>query len=832
MRRFFGGKKFKNQSSPSIDSAPSSASSDSHDNNLLPALVSLRPKRSWKLWIGAPSKRPPEEHHHWLKKLDVDDEDDDFHDHPKAPSPSNEPSLDDALRNLKALVNNGLIPPLPVSPFVQHDSGPLFPRSSNRSPRLSSQQDLRTTVLKASLLNRTPLLSKPEVSFFAVHRPVVSSPSQTPLSFPDIAHPSRSTKVFPSSPGLRLWVSRPCFEDRHRVYLATDDGVQCLPVTAASLAVAALEYSEHIDVMIYPDVELQPPLPLPPTISLNEPEPGLEPMAIPTLSTTVSHAPLPESSPLPVPKRNSYPSSPSPLRNDSNSEDPPALKSILKRNVRFVDSGDASDGEDALPLHVVRMKKKREQKDNFLRQERLRRAKEEEQIRRQRERELAQQQVEALEREQRRQQLEKERKEKEKAMYAETVAASRLRRETARAGGVVSASSNTQSLLVPSASSSSLNESGRNKAAEPSRRFSRMPSDTTPSISIPRNESSDAAFYSTHLTSSPPAHQQHYDSSPGSSRPPSMTYSPVSVSPGSRPPSTYSTHTSSSEEVRIGSKRNSLAAASVSSMRPPVIASYPTWSGSNPNIQYIPPVPIVPDYVHDMPLLPPAAPFMKHSYKPRSPSSSSRNASPGPSSSSRGSMNSSTERVNQVPADAQRRTSSSTSQSRPRQSSTNSNPARPHHERRGSDDSRRTSRTQSTTAATATSAHRHQQRPVPTTSQSHPTLSRGRPVQPHNLHGPSPWATPPVPMMPMQQTGGAVPMFMPSMVIVSPPLPSMPYNYIGMNASGPNLLVPNMGFMPRVHNVPAVGAATASNGAVDNSRSQGSFRKTRGWAVS
>jgi len=423
--------------------------------------------------------------------------------------------------------------------------------------------------------------------------------------------------------------------------------------------------------------------------------------------------------------------------------------------------------------------------------------------------------------------MEKERKEKEKALYAETIAATRLRRETARAGGVVSTSSNTRSLLVPSASSTSLNESARNKTAESSGRFSRMPHDGPPSISIPRNESSDGPLYSTHLTSSPPSHQQHYDSSPGSSRPPSMTYSPVSISPGSRPPSTYSTHTSSSEDVRIGSKRNSMAAASASSMRSPMIASYPTWAGSNPNIQYIPPVPIVPDYVHDMPLLPPAAPFMKHAYKPRSPSSSSRNASPGPSISSKGSINSSSERVNQH----QQRTPSS-SQPRPRQPSVNSTPSRPQHERKGSDDSRRTSRTQST-AMTTTSAYRHpKQRPTATTSQSYPTLSRGRPIQPQYLQGSGPWTTP---MMPMQQTGGSIPMFMPSMTVGSPPMSGMPYNYMGMSSSGSNLLVPNMnmGFMPGVGGVPVVtGGNTTSSGGMGASMGKASFRKTGGWAVS
>jgi hypothetical protein len=441
-----------------------------------------------------------------------------------------------------------------------------------------------------------------------------------------------------------------------------------------------------------------------------------------------------------------------------------ATKSHVKRVVRFAE--DDSDGDDGVPLHILRMKKMREQKAKFLKQEQLRRTREEAEERRRREQEARRLEDEALQREHRRQTLEKEKREREKALYAETIAATRLRRETHKAGGLLS--SNTINLLLPSSPSvTSLRDSERNKPPE-SKRFSRLPRDPPSSLSIPRRQASDSA-----LPINSHAHT-HYpsDSSPSSSRPPSMSHSPSPVSPGghghdSRPPSTHSANTSSSEEIRHQdrSRRSSLTAAAVAAHsangsafgRSPMIVSYPTWSGSNPNIQYIPPVPPFPDLVHDMPLLPPAAPFMKHS---------SRNGSPGPPSSStsrRGSFTSSTERVNQIPVSLSR--NSSAQSLAPNTKSTT-------HQRRGSADSRNTTRSEMT--------HSNRSRPVPTTSRSHPMMSRGRPQQPIRSQAPPPstW----VPLAPPQNS----PMQpMPMMMMVPAMVPAYPMNMnVNMNANG------------------------------------------------
>ncbi|KAF8913982.1 hypothetical protein CPB84DRAFT_1840750 [Gymnopilus junonius] len=779
------------------DPANSSASSSSHSASLTP-LDDLAPKKSWRTWIGAKRESP--------FKLDW-------------------PLEDDSLF-LELDLQNALVPQLPVSPFVQHNHGPFFPRSSNRALFLSPRPDTRVAMFRNHLLARLKHadLSPSELASI---RPLRSKPPPSPLpppppSFPDSAWPPPTTKILPASPGVRRWISRPCFEDRHEILLP----VQTLAVSSA-VAVAALEYSEHLDAMADPDFDLFPatqshasPLELQPPSGI------LLPLCF--LLSIIADLPIIA----PLPKRNSYTSAPSPLRNSNSpptptlaESDKSTLKSAVKRIVRFAE--DASDGDEAVPLHVVRMKKKREQKAKFLKQERLKRAKEEEQLRRQREHDARVREQEALELERRRQERERERRDKEKVLYAETIAAARLRRETARAGGILT--SNTSSgLLLPSSSSSSssLKDAERNRPTTDSRSFSRFPHDAPPSISIPRRESSDPAMYPS-LPSSY-SHQQYLsDSSPGSSRPPSIGYSPVSLNspvPGhhSRPPSTYSHQTSSSEDVRFqgGSKRNSVATAvaagSGGSLRgSPMIVSYPTWSGSNPNLSYIPPIPPLPDYIQDMPLLPPTAPFMKQPYKARS-SSSSRNESPARGSTSsgsrRGSFNSSSERINQVSPQSP----SYLSHPNPRrQSSASASVRPPHHHRENSGDSRHPSRTNPSTP----------QRPTPTTSHSQPIMSRGRSMQPQYLQAPNTWMS----SLPPQNMVGPMPMFVPVPVAI-------PYVDMGMSSSSGSLhqmqMQPPMPVMPMPmgFGVPVGGFGVANNDG--GSRKAGSTRTKRQTAIS
>ena len=396
---------------------------------------------------------------------------------------------------------------------------------------------------------------------------------------------------------------------------------------------------------------------------------------------------------------------------------------------------------------MVRMKKKREDKAKFLRLEQLKRAREEEEERKR-------QEQEALEKERRRLAKEKEKRETDKALYAETIAAARLRREGQRAGTIPPSNTTNSSDPLPTLSSSaSLRNSERNKLTDSRRLSSKPPFDS--SLSIPRRENSDPAYY----------HHQS-DSSPGSSRSPSVNHSSMSPNHLSPAPSMYSTHTSSSEEVRQHRKRNSVipaaaaAGSTPSSYHRPTIFSYPTWSGSTQTLPS-PQVRPLPDLGHDMPLLPPTAPFMKYNR------GSKGSSSPSASRSRRGSFNSNNELVYQ-PLSPQTTGSSSrhhSSTAVPPPSRTKPE-RRPTNERRSSGDS------------TALSLHstQHQQRPSTTSSKSQ-SVSRGRPSLPSQfLQTPSAWPGLPSQngLMPMPMAMGYSPMNgYPVMFYPTGPMPTM-----------------------------------------------------------
>lgn len=327
--------------------------------------------------------------------------------------------------------------------------------------------------------------------------------------------------------------------------------------------------------------------------------------------------------------------------------------------------------------------------------------------------------------------------ERKQRLYAEEVAAARLRRESTRAGGVPSAS---PGFLPPSSSSSSLH-SERNRPQEP-RRYSR------PSYDPPRREGSDSGFLAISTARSPThSNSPHSSPSPGSSRPPSIIgQSPAtsssnrnSIQVHSRPPSVYSTHTlSSSEDVRNNGKRNS--SASVNSFRPNMDPRASMWGGSNHNLQ-VPPVPAMPAaFVMDMPLLPPTPPFMMHQYpRQRSPSNSRQKL---PSSSSSDRMSQQSPYRHSPPPHP------------PSPASANGRPEyRPTHSRKSSND---------TTRRASMPVPQDRGRPQPPSSHSQPHLSTSGQVRPtmpsssyshssaggavggglqhlHPAPGPSPW---------------------------------------------------------------------------------------------
>jgi hypothetical protein len=498
----------------------------------------------------------------------------------------------------------------------------------------------------------------------------------------------------------------------------------------------------------------------------------------------------------PGPARNTpYIAVPSPLRNQHNppaippavalsQSAPPAVPAVvlaapveppLKRGVRFQED----DKDDVIPLgYVLRMKKKREEKAKFLRAEHERRALEEERLKMEEERRRRDAERAEWERERRAWEREKKAIEEERRQrkYAEEVAATRFRRESQRAGGVPSSNNGSGGgggggYFPTSPSSTSLRDSERNKppTLRESRRHSRPVYDaalSSPLVPppIPRREMSEPNLPTiTHTNASIPRSSPYSTSSPspGSSRPPSIgggqsTPSPIASGSGSgtRPPSVYSSQEVSSEDVRhqrasvaaasilSGKKRNSIAASSSSHrINDSRATSYPMWSGSNPSLAMVPPMPtMIPAFVMmDMPLLPPTPPFMLHQY-PRQ----QGQGSPAPSnSSSRGrlssSVNSSRERVDAL-QQSQHPPRSASFPNRPEYRQSASSPAkagpsshRPTHERRASGDSRRAS------MPVPPSPSQHHQRPRQYSDRPPQSSSMSRGSSQQHLQLPSPW---------------------------------------------------------------------------------------------
>ncbi|ESK96078.1 hypothetical protein Moror_7423 [Moniliophthora roreri MCA 2997] len=633
---------------------------------------------------------------------------------------------------LRAMTLNSLQHRPSLPPFVERPGLPLYPRSCNSSRGLQKRTTLEASIHKRRLLRRfrddDPLTRQEEASILPFHTKRISTLFVAEEPPVNETIPSKSDKVLHFSPGLRKWISRPPFEDRLCIWLPIDETLTCKRVSSA-LAVAALEYSEVIEAMAYSprSHSLSPPLQressmLPPEASVT----SLEPPSSSSSSSSHQSISHPRSAP--------HLLAPSPLRNEANSAtvpvaspaaraaEPPKPSSsprspsptnptgsmgsagTVKRGVRFAED----EKEDNIPIgYVMRIKKQKEQKARFLREEKERRQFEEE--RRRVEEERRRRDQERIEWEKERKAWEREKKameeERKSRLYAEEVIASRQRAESSRTG-----------MKISTGSSSSLRDAPE-RPAQDSRRYSRLPFDSAPQTS--RNQGSDSA-------SSP------HTPSPGSSRPPSIVGNPVQHA---RPSSFHSTHTASSEDVRLSGPGSTASAPSGSGRaRGP---TYPAWSASHSSL-LIPPVPPLPVmFPTDMPLLPPSAPFMMNSYpRPRSNQSPSRSSSRNRLSTT---SNSSSDRVNQIPLQHPRSGSSPHRPNFASQSSASSLPQRQGHHRRTSDDS-----------ITRRSQSSHTQIP---SSYSQHSLPRGRSLY-NEPPIPDPWTA-----MPTQT--GVIPTAMP-----------------------------------------------------------------------
>lgn len=373
-----------------------------------------------------------------------------------------------ARKNLVVLTKNSLAPPLPISPFVQHSLGPIYPRSSNQPKVLPRRLPMIAVMMKKRLLTRLEdssfILPSEELflHYFNSRPPSSEVSVQRTLTF-DTSYPERTTRIFRSSPGLRQWISRPCFEDRFVVFVPEGNDVKCRAISGSSLAIASLEYSEYLDVLVDPDFDQAPRQETP----LDAP--WSSPAELPP-SASVSDSPLPTGRCTAVAI-----ATPSPLRNEHN---PPVATKELVPSEETVQPKRKAPSISA-SIHIVRMKKKQEGKAKFLRREQLKRAREEEEERRRLE-------EEALERDRLRLAKEREKGERERRLFAEEVAASRMRREFQRAGGLSSQSNSSSSLLVPSPSSTSRKDSERNRPRDSGSYSSKSTYDAHP-----RREASD-----------------------------------------------------------------------------------------------------------------------------------------------------------------------------------------------------------------------------------------------------------------------------------------------------------------------------------------------------
>ena len=210
------------------------------------------PPPPWKSWIGAKrssQKLPPQPIvlvHHDLdedSQSEVEEEEEEYDQN-----------------NIRTRIQNALaVNPHPNSPFVHHPDQPIYPRSTNNTNSLKAQSSTRIAMFNSHLLarlNSGPLSPSELSTILPFASKSVPSPIIHPiLPFSDIARPRISSHVASASLGIQRWITRPCFEDRFAVYTPTETAVQCRPVTS-SMAIAALEYPEYLDVMADPDFDL------------------------------------------------------------------------------------------------------------------------------------------------------------------------------------------------------------------------------------------------------------------------------------------------------------------------------------------------------------------------------------------------------------------------------------------------------------------------------------------------------------------------------------------------------------------------------------------------
>lgn len=271
MRRFaaavFAHKRSKPQpehspSTPSSSTTTSASSSSGHPSLQIP--VDDHKRSSWKAWFKS-SPRPSPHKKLWHQSDSSDDSRSELDHRPPLSQPPPHPP--------------------PIYPFSPRSS---FPRSTHTPNSLPRPQSLRSTTLKRHLQIRLKQsshnLTDAELratSSLASRPPILVDPS--PSTFIELA-PAKTAGISLSSPGLKRWISRPCFEDRYAVFVPDQDGtILRQAVTATDFAVAALEFSQALEAMV--DFDFRANVPLAPPLLVQTPP---SPTPDDVLSSTMS----------------------------------------------------------------------------------------------------------------------------------------------------------------------------------------------------------------------------------------------------------------------------------------------------------------------------------------------------------------------------------------------------------------------------------------------------------------------------------------------------------------------------------------------------------------
>jgi hypothetical protein len=157
-----------------------------------------------------------------------------------------------ARQNMRVLIESKL-QPIPVSyPHASPSTGPFYPRSCNASTELPQKRSIQYNLFQKRLLRRVEETPSDAIPYVVTSREPIPIDPLASLPAHVTVRPSE-LQISAFSVGIRRWIKRDCFEDKYGEYLPSEEGVQARRITGSSFGVAALEYSEILDILAYPD---------------------------------------------------------------------------------------------------------------------------------------------------------------------------------------------------------------------------------------------------------------------------------------------------------------------------------------------------------------------------------------------------------------------------------------------------------------------------------------------------------------------------------------------------------------------------------------------------